>query len=74
MFSIAGLPHNVVQKRSPSPNKNGGLQQPFFDTLVNPDTGQGGRNVTIAEGGKALLFCTVRNLNDNSTVSLQKNY
>ena len=47
----------------------GGLQQgPFFDTLIDPDTGQGGRNVTTAEGGKALLFCTIRNLGDNNTV------
>jgi hypothetical protein len=45
------------------------LQQPFFDTLIDPDTGQGGRNVTTAEGGKALLFCTIRSLGDNNTVS-----
>jgi len=70
LSSVGGLQHNVIQKRSPDPLPNRGqLRQPFFDTLIDPDTGQGGRNVTIAEGGKAFLFCTVRNLNDNSTVS-----
>ena len=59
--------HNSHNKAALPPGSR--LQQPFFDTLIDPDTGQGGRNVTTAEGGKALLFCTIRSLGDNNTVS-----
>ena len=52
--------------------KGSSLQQPFFDTMIDPDTGQGGRNVTTAEGGKSLLFCTIRHLGKNNTVRRQK--
>jgi len=83
LSSVVGLQHGVGQNNQkkhlelgrkvaiPSGGHGqGGLQQgPFFDTLIDPDTGQGGRNVTTAEGGKALLFCTIRNLGDNNTVS-----
>ena len=73
-FSIfAGLQHGKgaeVYGPVAAQTKGSTLPQPFFDTLVDPDTGQGGRNVTIAEGGKALLFCTIRHLGQNNTVSL----
>ena len=44
------------------------LQQPFFETIQDPETGLGGRNVTTAEGGKAILLCTIRHLGENNTV------
>ena len=79
MLIFLGLQHGVGQnsrkkhlelgRKVALPSGGSGLQQgPFFDTLIDPDTGQGGRNVTTAEGGKALLFCTIRNLGDNNTV------
>ena len=43
-------------------------KKPYFEIVQNPKTGQGGRNVTTAEGGKAILLCTVRHLEDNYTV------
>jgi len=45
------------------------LQQPFFETRQDPETGLGGRNVTTAEGGKAILLCRIRHLGENNTVS-----
>ena len=53
------------------PKAGSSLPQPFFDTMIDPDTGQGGRNVTTAEGGKSLLFCTIRHLGKNNTVRLK---
>ena len=44
------------------------LQQPFFETRQDPETGLGGRNVTTAEGGKAILLCRIRHLGENNTV------
>ena len=73
-FFFAGLQHNVRHYGSAAhdfevaSSSEQQLQQPFFDTMVDPDTGQGGRNVTVAEGGKAVLLCTIRNLDNNNTV------
>ena len=38
--------------------------------MFDPKTGIGGRNVTTAEGGTALLMCSIKHLGDNNTVSI----
>ncbi len=43
--------------------------KPFFETVpFDEETGEGGRNVTAVEGGRAVLVCVVRNLGQNMTV------
>ena len=47
---------------------NGG--GPYFEHLpYDAQTGEGGRNLTTVEGGRAVLTCVIRNLERNSTVS-----
>lgn len=71
LSSVVGLQHGKGAEvyGAAQPKAGSSLPQPFFDTMIDPDTGQGGRNVTTAEGGKSLLFCTIRHLGKNNTVS-----
>lgn len=81
LSAVVGLQHNVrrghgVYGPRGGPGGDGQrqhgqhrLQQPYFDRLIDPETGQGSRNVTTVEGGTAILLCTVRHLGPNDTVS-----
>ena len=60
--------HNFNSEGRSGPH--GLLQEPFFETVHDPETGHGGRNITTAEGGKAILLCTIRHLGNNNTVSV----
>ena len=43
---------------------------PYFEHIpYDAQTGEGGRNLTTVEGGRAVLACVIRNLGRNSTVS-----
>ena len=72
-LGFSGLQHGKGAEvyGAAQPKAGSSLPQPFFDTMIDPDTGQGGRNVTTAEGGKSLLFCTIRHLGKNNTVRLK---
>jgi hypothetical protein len=64
-FSISDL-QQTGETISSSSNR------PFFEHIpYDPQTGEGGRNFTTVEGGKAVLTCIVRNLGRNRTVSTQ---
>ena len=69
-FIFLGLQHRQNHGANGArTSHSGGLKpEPFFETVQDPETGHGGRNITTAEGGKAVLLCTIRHLGKNNTV------
>ena len=62
LFGFSGLKHQKYKEH----------KKPFFENVFDPKTGIGGRNITTAEGGTALLMCSIKHLGDNNTVSIDR--
>ena len=63
--------HQHQQQGHPARGRpaGGGGNRPFFEPVpFDEESGEGGRNVTTVEGGRAVLACVVRNLGENMTV------